>query len=59
MAQAVDTPAPSRNRTIRQPVPTWDEPRTGGRMSMFLVFLIAALVTAGVYLLGKNFLFTS
>lgn len=59
-AQAVDTPAPARTRTIRQAAPAaWDEPRTGSRMSVFLVFLIAALVTAGVYLLGKNFLFTS
>jgi hypothetical protein len=59
LAHAVDTPAPAANRTIRQPAPTWDEPKKGSGMSMFLVFLIAALVTAGVYLLGKNFLFTS
>jgi serine/threonine-protein kinase len=59
LAHAVDTPAPAANRTIRQPAPTWDEPRKGSGMSMFLVFLIAALVTAGVYLLGKNFLFTT
>jgi serine/threonine-protein kinase len=59
LAQAIDTPAPAASRTIRQPAPAWDEPRKGSGMSMFLVFLIAALVTAGVYLLGKNFLFTS
>ncbi len=59
LAQAVETPPPASNRTVERPAaPAWDEPKAGGGMSMFLVFLIAAIVTAGVYLLGKNFLFT-
>ena len=58
LAQAVDTPPPASNRTASHPAQTWEEPRKAGGVSVFLVFLIAALVTVGVYLLGKNFLFT-
>jgi serine/threonine-protein kinase len=36
----------------------WEEPQKAGGTSVLLVFLVAALVTTGVYLLGKNFLFT-
>lgn len=35
----------------------WNEPKKAGGVSVLLVFLITLLVTTGVYLLGKNFLF--
>ena len=45
-----------------QPVPVapsgWvDPPKQGASFGFFMVFVIAALVTIGVYFLGKNFLF--
>ncbi len=50
---------PSQNRP--QPLPAasaWVEPpRSGSAFGLFLVVMIAALVTVGVYFLGKNFLF--
>jgi hypothetical protein len=60
MAQAVETPPPARQRTKIGPgTPEWEEPKRAGGVSVLFVFLIAALVTVGVYLLGKNFLFAA
>jgi serine/threonine-protein kinase len=60
VAQAVEEPLrPPQQLPTQSGGPQWEEPKKSGGISVFMVFLVAALVTAGVYLLGKNFLFPS
>jgi len=54
MAQPVDVP---QQPALRPGAPRWEEPKQAGGVSIVMIFLIAGLVTAGVYLLGKNFIF--
>ena len=54
MAQPVDLPQRAPLGSSR---PQWEEPRQAGGMSVVMIFVIAGLVTFGVYLLGKNFIF--
>jgi len=58
-ALPVDEPAPRSRipRIGRSAAADWDAPRKATRVSMFLLFLITAVVTTGVYLVGKIFIF--
>lgn len=55
MAQPVEVP--QQSPTIKPGAPRWEEPKQASGMSIVVIFVIAALVTAAVYLLGKNFIF--
>jgi serine/threonine protein kinase len=54
-----DEPAPRARlpRAGRSFVGDADDAPRAGRISVFLVFLVTALVTTGVYILGKSFIF--
>jgi serine/threonine protein kinase len=60
-ALPVMTPAPPSHRPQALPANSpsgWVEPpKQGASFGLFMVFILAALVTVGVYFLGKNFLF--
>ena len=57
VAQAVETPSSAPRQLPPAPGSgRWEQPKKAGGISLMLIFLIAALVTAGVYVLGKNFL---
>jgi serine/threonine protein kinase len=58
-AVPVAVPVPTARPQVAPVAPSgWVEPpKQGASLGLFMVFAIAALVTIGVYFLGKNFLF--
>jgi Protein kinase domain len=57
-AQPVESPSySSRPQPIGPGSPGWEEPRRAGAAGLVMIVLVTALVTLGVYYLGKNFLF--
>jgi hypothetical protein len=52
-----DMPAPSRFNTSALGADWGQAPRQITRISLLFVFLVAMLITAGIYLLAKSVLF--